>query len=221
MRHTVLLRALVLGLPLLLVLVVLGAHRFGPWLSTPLPDYGPAPAFALTDPWGRTVRADDLRGKVVLASFLYSACTDACPLLAPRLRDLQEALRRDGHLGTRALLLTFTVDPERDTPEVLRDYALRVGADPAGWRFLTGEPATVQRLIEEGFRLGVQRVPLAAGQRVRHVHADGTVHEHDYDTVVHSNRFVLIDREWRIRGYYDGLEVPLERLQHDIAALLR
>ncbi len=98
--------------------------------------FGSAPAFTLTDQYERPVQANDLAGKVVVANFIYTHCQDVCPLLTQQMRVLQDRLRQEELLGPEVQLLSFTVDPARDTPAVLREYAERHQADPATWRFL-------------------------------------------------------------------------------------
>lgn len=190
------------------------------WVSTSalgrreLPRYTQVPTFALTSHDGTTLTSDELKGKVWLASILFTECTEACPLLTPRLVALQRHLLKEGLLGEKAVLVTFSADPERDTPEALRDYADRYGADLATWTFLTGEPGAVRSLITDGFKLGVDKV----GSEL-HVHPDGSPHEH-YN-VLHSTRVVLVDDEGQVRAYYRGLEVEPEEVARDLRQLTR
>jgi protein SCO1/2 len=115
--------------------------------ATPsLPRIKPAPDFALPDTTGRLVRLSGLRGHVVLVSFIYTSCTDACPLVIQRMAVLGDRLERDG-LGARVLLLSITVDPTRDSPEVLARYAARFRANPARWRFLRDEPGRLEAVL--------------------------------------------------------------------------
>jgi protein SCO1 len=171
-----------------------------------LPAYGPAPAFVLVDQAGREVRGEDLRGRVVLANFVYTSCPDVCPMLTARMAEVRSRLRERGLLGSDVRLLSFTVDPARDTPEVLARYAARFDADGEAWRFLTGSPEAVRALLVEGFRLGLQPAPAGHGG-----HAP-----HGGGTITHSNRFVLIDRGGRIRAYYDGRELDAETVLRDV-----
>lgn len=183
-----------------------------------LEDVGPAPAFTLTDQLGRPVRADELRGAVVVVNFIYTSCHDTCPLLSVRMQALQERLRQEGLLGKRVQLLSVTVDPAHDTPAVLRPYAERHGADPAVWRFLTGPEERVIPVIVKGFFQGVVPIPATPGGRSDH----GDGHDHDeLAMVMHSNRFVLVDRQWRMRVFYDGLDLDLDQVVGDIRQLLR
>src|SRR5438552_10905506 len=100
-----------------------------------LPVVGPAPEFTLTTAAGSRLSLADLRGKVLAVTFIYAACTDTCPLLTAKMTELQRRLGRD--FGARVRFVSITVDPEVDTPEVLRGYAKAPGANVEGWSFLT------------------------------------------------------------------------------------
>lgn len=204
-----------------LLLLALAAIRSGVLSQGQLPDtvgdFGAAPAFALTDQLERPVSSDMFRGKVLIANFIYTSCNDICPLLSVQMQRLQNRLRREQLLGSHVQLLSFTVDPVRDTPVVLRNYAQRHNADPDTWRFLTGPEDTVKPLIVEGFRLGVQALPPATA--TRSLDDNGAATNTEYE-VMHSGRFVLIDKQGRIRAYYDGQEVDLERVVRDIRGLV-
>src|SRR5213593_3762078 len=106
-----------------------------------LPTLGPAPAFMLTAQDDRRVSLVDLRGKVLALTFIYTSCVDTCPLLTAKMTGLQTRLGAD--FGPQVVFVSITVDPERDTPEVLRRYAEAHGATAAGWTFLTGSPAEI------------------------------------------------------------------------------
>jgi protein SCO1/2 len=106
-----------------------------------------------------------------------------------------------------ATAVSISVDPEHDDPAVLREYAARFGADPARWRFLTGETPAIERLVRDGFRLSLATLPEA--ERAGHP-----------EPITHSDRFVLVDGELRIRGYYHGTDDDdLARLERDLAGL--
>jgi protein SCO1/2 len=107
-----------------------------------LPVIGPAPEFTLTSQDGRRVSLRDFRGKAVAVTFVFASCTDTCPLLTDKMARVQDEL---GSLfGSRIAFVSITVDPERDTPEVLKQYSDAFGADPKGWAFLTGDPKTIR-----------------------------------------------------------------------------
>lgn len=148
---------------------------------------------------GRTVASDDLEGRVVLANFIFTNCTEFCPTLTPRMAQVQERLKEDGLLGEDVVLLSFSVDPEYDTQDVLLEYAERYGADHDAWRFLTGTPEEMEGIVTDGFKLAYTEVQ----QTLDHVHADGSVHVHEYN-VVHTNRLALVDGAGQVRAYYDG-----------------
>ena len=123
-----------------------------------------------------------LRGRVWIASFVYTRCAGPCPMLTSNMALLQKTLPKS--IG----LLSFTVDPDHDSPEVLTGYARQFKADPQRWFFLTGEKAEVIRLVRDGFLLAVaENAAALPGERV-----------------AHSTKFVLIDASARARGWYDG-----------------
>jgi cytochrome oxidase Cu insertion factor (SCO1/SenC/PrrC family) len=119
--------------------------------SARLPVYGAVPDFALIDQRGRPVRRADLEGKVWIASFIFTNCPDECPLMTAEMARLQSDLAHIDDLR----LVSISVDPDRDTPAVLSQYAERFNADSGRWFFLTGDKRAIYRLAKEGFRLGV------------------------------------------------------------------
>jgi cytochrome oxidase Cu insertion factor (SCO1/SenC/PrrC family) len=116
-----------------------------------LPVYGVIPDFALIDQSGHSVGRSDLEGKIWIASFLFTNCPDECPLLTAEMARLQSDL---AHI-TDLRLVSISVDPDRDTPAVLSQYAERFNANPGRWLFLTGDKRAIYRLAREGFRLGI------------------------------------------------------------------
>ena len=170
---------------------------------TGLDTLGTLPAFELIERSQAPLRLDDLRGKVWVADFMYTSCVEICPLQSAEMARLQAAFADYRDLR----LVSISVDPARDTPAVLSDYAEKFQADPGRWLFATGEPEAVARLAQEGFRLSAASF----------VQGDDA----DY-TFIHSNRFVLVDRQGRIRGYYRSTDADhLLRLRRDLTMLLR
>ena len=167
--------------------------------SDNLPIYENIPSFSLTDQVGHAFTNEDLRGKVVLANFVFTNCTEFCPTLSSRMAQIQKNLDADGLLDNEVFLLSFSVDPGHDTPEILLSYAERYGANHNSWRFLTGPPEVIRDVITDGLKLTFGQID----RPNEHYHEDGSIHIHDYD-VFHSNRVVLGDREGRVRAYYDG-----------------
>lgn len=194
------------GVALLLALLA-GCARPAP----ELPVYWRAPEFALVSQTGDTVRTRDLAGSAWVASFIFTNCTSICPLITQRLLVLRDSLRAEGLLGRGVRLVSFSVDPARDTPTVLRTYASRLGggATPREWTFLTGTPPdSVRAMIETGFKL-TANLP------------DERVREGGNYQVMHSPRLLLVDGRGQVRGLYDST-VPddMRRLRAELHALL-
>jgi protein SCO1/2 len=162
-----------------------------------LPTIGAAPEFALTSQDGKEVRLEDLRGKVIAVSFMYTSCPDVCPMLNDKLARVQDELGED--FGLKVAFISITVDPERDTPAVLKEYAEALGANLAGWSFLTGEPAAV---LEVAHRYGVAVAPAADGG------------------VDHTLLTTLIDRHGTMRVQYLGYRFDPEEFRRDLLALV-
>jgi protein SCO1/2 len=112
-----------------------------------LPVIRAVPEFSLTDQEGRTVTNADLRGKIWIADFIFTRCAGPCPLMTARMLEMQKALVKTPEVK----LVSVTVDPEYDTPEVLKAYAEANFADPDRWKFLTGDKAVIEKLVTEGF----------------------------------------------------------------------
>ncbi len=164
----------------------------------------PVPEFTLTERGGKTVSRDDLKGKVWIASFVYTSCCTECPRMMGVLARLQNELADQKDVR----LVSFTVDPDRDSPEVLRQYAARYHADAERWLFLTGEQTTVYPLVEKGFLLAV-------AQRQGAERKPGA-------EVLHSQKLAVVDRQGRIRGYFNALdEGDLAKLKQTVAALAK
>ena len=159
----------------------------------------PIGEFSLVDQGGQAYGSAQLGGKVWIADFIFTSCPSVCPLLSSQMANLHRRLR---HPELR--YLSITVDPETDTPEVLREYAGRYGADLSRWRFLSGEPDTVRRVVVERFRMPVSdRIPQGE----------------NYD-IEHGARFMLIDRQGQLRGLYSSDRAELDRLERDARRLL-
>ena len=167
-----------------------------------LSNYGTVPEFSLIERSGNNFALADMRGKVWVADFIYTTCTDTCPMQSAAMARLQDKF--DSQSAVR--FVSFSVDPERDTPGVLSSYADRFKASRERWLFLTGDKEQIARLVQEGFRLSAAAF------------TDATSKE---NVILHSPRFVLVDRKSQIRGYYDSRDnAALERLNHDLAKLL-
>jgi protein SCO1/2 len=123
------------------------AYAHGGKQAARLPVVGPAPQFALTTQEGGRLALADLRDEVLAVTFIYATCRDSCPVLASKLVGIQRKLALES--ATRVRFVAITVDPETDTPEVLRSYSHAIGADPKAWSFLTGTPAEVRQVVRD------------------------------------------------------------------------
>jgi protein SCO1/2 len=177
----------------------LGCDRDRP---EPVPVMGVVQSFSFVDQDGRPVSEADLRGKPWVAAFMFTRCPTVCPRITRRMRDLQrESAERE--LGLR--FVSFSVDPDHDTPEVLRRYAAEHGADLATWSFLTGDAASLRNLGERVFKLAVE------GEA-----APGAEHF----GISHGAHLVLVDPALEIRGYYrSGEDSEMARLLEDAERL--
>jgi protein SCO1/2 len=181
----------------LLAATMLPAAAHGGKASQRLPVVGRAPDFTLTTHAGAALALADLRDKVLAVTFIYATCRDSCPVLAAKLVGLQRRLGAD--FGPRVRFVAITVDPETDTPEVLRGYAEAIGADQRGWSFLTGDPAAIRSVVAQfgGFaRRG--------GAGVDHLYLTS-----------------IIDRAGAVRVQYTGHRFDPEEMLRDIRSLAR
>jgi cytochrome oxidase Cu insertion factor (SCO1/SenC/PrrC family) len=145
--------------------------------------FGEVAPFVLVERSGADVRLDDLLGEPWVASCVFTRCTGPCPAVTSNMKKLQDRLK-----GSRAKLVTFSVDPDFDTPQVLSAYAAAVNADPKRWLFLTGASDVVDALIRRSFFFPVERNAEApVGQRVSH-----------------RTQLVAVDKRGRVRGFYSG-----------------
>jgi protein SCO1 len=166
--------------------------------SGALPKIGPAPAFSLTTQGGTRLALKDLRGKVVAMTFIYASCADTCPLLTAKLAGLQTRLDTD--FGAKVFFVTITVDPERDTPQVLKRYAQAHGVNLAGWAFLTGTPTEIQQVARQ-YGIYYKKTPRGA--------------------VDHTFLTSLIDHNGTLRVQYLGVRFDPDELLRDLQALVQ
>jgi protein SCO1 len=159
----------------------------------------PAPQFQFTAQDGTTVSNADLKGKVWVADFIFTRCAGPCPVMTSRMAEVNQALSGK---AKDVELVSFTVDPEYDTPQVLKEYGERVGASPERWKFLTGPKDHIEATVMKGFLQALSREPSGVP--------------------IHSTRFALVDRDGWIRGFLDGNDPELpQKLLMDIGDLLR
>ncbi len=158
-----------------------------------LPVLGEVASFGLTNSEGEKVSLEDLRGRVWVANFMFTTCSGICPMMTRNMGMIYKDFQNDDVLR----FVSISVNPENDSPEVLKRYAEKNEADPEKWIFLTGSREDIQKLAAGSFKLGDIKEP-----------------------VFHSSYFSLVDRKGRIRGYYDGTEEKaVQKLILDIARL--
>jgi protein SCO1/2 len=164
-----------------------------------IPSYGIVPGFQVTNQDGQPFGSAQLAGKIWIADFIYTTCPGPCPMISSRMSELQKPLER-----TDVRLVSFSVDPQKDTPEVLRRYSEKLQAEPGRWDFLTGPKPAIYKISHDGFKLAVSDGSDAQG------------------IPVHSTRMVLVDRHGQIRGFYDATEPEaITKLLADTNHLLR
>lgn len=199
-RPSLLLRA---GLCLVALLAAVAALSLLAHRPPPPPVLGELPAFRLVAHDGRPFTRDSEHGKAFVADFIFTTCPGICPAMTARLAQLQPRLPEGVGIAS------FTVDPGHDTPEVLARYAADFKAGPA-WRFVTGERDALYSLAVDGFKLAAMEVP----PEQRQAGGDGPF--------LHSSRFVLVDGQARIRGYYDSEDrAALDQLVSDAMQVAR
>jgi protein SCO1/2 len=195
--------------PLLIALIVaaLGSTAAIAMLRArvkPLPRLGEVPAFTFTSTDGKPFGSRDLDGKPWVVDFVFTTCPSICPRMTEDMGRLQTWLVNRGLEG-RVHLVSISVDPTRDTPEVLRGYAQTFHARPGTWLFLTGPQDAVEDAVVRGFKIAVGR------------EKDDTV---DGFSIVHGTKFVLVDGKRQIRGYYDSDDAEAQAaLRRDLSNL--
>jgi protein SCO1 len=189
-------------LGILLVLLIVGWRAPAPGHKAEegarLSKIGPAPAFTLTTQDSRRLALDDLRGKVVVITFIFTSCADACPLLTAKMAALQDDLGSD--FGPQIFFISITVDPERDTPEVLTRYAQVHGAKLSGWAFLTGTPDEIRAVARQ---YGIFYKKQTGGD------------------VDHTFLTSLVDQRGTLRVQYMGIRFDSDEFLHDLQSLLK
>ncbi|MBI2980726.1 MAG: SCO family protein [Deltaproteobacteria bacterium] len=178
----------------LLILLISGCAKQPPVLSL-LPD------FVLTDQNGSPVKKKDLLREAWVANFIFTRCADICPLLTQKMMALNGELLKKGVRNFQ--LVSLSVDPENDTPQALEAYRSSLSTKNENWILLTGPTESIQKTVVNGFRMTMGKLP------------DNT----DNFGILHGDKFVLVDREGRIRGYYSPGD--MRKLTRDIVTLER
>ena len=171
----------IFGLPLLLGISILGYWYFTMRIENKvlLPMYGNVPEFSLTSQSNSLISQNDLKGKISIVDFIFTQCAGTCPMMSMKMSELQITLMKN----QRVQFISFSVDPENDTPETLSEYAKQYHAGER-WILLTGNKKDIYDITKQGFHLGID--------------IEGE------NAIIHSQKFVLVDNNGVIRGYYDS-----------------
>ena len=159
-----------------------------------LPIIGKVPHFDLIDSQNRNISKSDLIEKVWVADFIFTTCDMACPVMTGNMNLIHQEFRANDAVR----VVSISVYPEYDTPEVLTQYASQYGANINRWHFLTGPEESIKNIIKDGFKIG------------------------DYEDIIfHSEKFALVDKKGNIRGYYNGMNTEeMDKLKKDVKSLL-
>jgi protein SCO1/2 len=161
-----------------------------------------APDFHYSTQFGDTLSNDSLKGKVYVADFIFTSCESVCPDLSKTMAQLQENFTDNGSVK----LVSFSIDPARDSIPALKDYSERYGAKKGKWYFLRGDTSTIWNTIEKGFKVSVGYAHDSTGTGY---------------SFTHTQKLVLVDAEGKIRGFYDGLDkTEMDSLYNNIGLLL-
>jgi protein SCO1/2 len=158
----------------------------------------PAPEFTLTKQDGKRLALKELRGKALAITFIFASCADTCPLLTAKMAGIQNRLGAD--FGAKVFFVSITVDPERDTPEVLKRYADAHKANPAGWAFVTGTPAEISEVAK---RYGIYYKKTPRGD------------------VDHTFLTSLVDQGGVLRVQYMGVKFNPDEMLRDLRSLIK
>ncbi|MEY2987095.1 MAG: hypothetical protein RJB13_616 [Pseudomonadota bacterium] len=169
----------------------------------PLPPevFGQVPSFTMINHLSEPFGSEQLKGQTWVASFIFTRCKTFCPIITKQLLELQNKIANS---GLQLKIVSFTVDPEFDTPETLNRYAQSVEADTAKWTFLTAEHARLKELIESGFKLGMGEL----------------VETSDLIDIAHAQKLVLVDAQGRMRGYYDATSTGIDEIFYRAEAVV-
>jgi len=178
-------------------------------LPPPLPVYYQVPEFKLTNEFNKTFGSADLKGKFYIANFMFTSCPTTCPALMAKMDLVQKRIRG---LGTKAAIVTFTVDPEVDTPEVLYKFARKRHSNPFIWNYLTGSRADLEKIVIDGFK-----VPMGKKEAVEKQLEEKKITLFD---IAHTEKIVLIDDKGQIRGYYGTERVEMDKMMIDLGLLV-
>lgn len=184
---------------ILLAIAVAGVMGFKHWKSQQIPVIKPMPDFTLEKLDGTPFQLAKTDGKVRLISFIFTNCPDVCPATTAYMVQMQDELKQKGLFGSRVEFLSISFDPQRDTPEVLQEYADRFRIDQSGWHVIRGEEAAVQN-VAKSFGVGVMKQP------------DGSY--------LHTMVTFLLDKDRNLRKLYGmGADMKPDEIMKDMELL--
>lgn len=178
-------------------------------LPPPLPVLYQVPEFSLTNEFNKKFGSQDLKGKYYIANFMFTSCPTTCPALMEKMDIIQKRIKG---LGTKAAIVTFTVDPLVDTPEVLYKFARKRNSNPYVWNFLTGSEVDLKKIVIDGFK-----VPMGNKEPIQKQLGTEKITLMD---IAHSEKVVLVDDLGNIRGYYSTDKDNMNRLMIDLGLLV-
>lgn len=182
-----------------LALLVVGVFGYQYWQKSQIPVVKQMNDFTLDNIDGSTFTLSETNGKVRLVEFIFTHCPDICPATTFNMAKMQEQLKAKGLFGDKVAFVTITFDPERDTPEVLKAYADKFGADLRGWYFLRGDQAAVEKVTKD-FGIAVLKQP------------DGSF--------AHTARMFLVDKDGNMRRMYGmASDMDMDNMLKDIEQL--
>ncbi|RME14543.1 MAG: SCO family protein [Bdellovibrio sp.] len=174
-------------------IIIWSGKNFAP--SQPLPVFGAIKPFSLVSQDNKPFSLSNLKGKIWVVDFIFTSCHGPCPLMTRQMKQLQEHYVNSPDVH----FLSISIDPQTDTPQVLKRYAQKFSANFSKWTFLTGDLKTISLLARNSFKL-----------------SSGTPE----NPSLHTTKFVLLDRSGQIRGYYDSQDsLLLEKIKADIQKL--
>lgn len=188
-------RALLLGL--LAVLAVVGCSKRS---AKDVPVLGQLPEFSLVDQNEQAFDRDTMEGKLWVSAFVFTHCRSTCPRITAHMKGLQSRVSD----VPSAHFVSVSVDPRNDTPEVIKAYMTKNELDESNWRFVTGEEEAIRHVVVDGFRVGL---------------GDADSKAAGAEDIMHSNSFVLVDAEAKVRGYYRANNDGIGDLERDLRAL--
>jgi protein SCO1 len=197
-----------------MIIFLLAVLLWGSACSHPrvaLPEFGTLPDFRLMNQQGKEMGLKDLQGKIWVADFIFTSCAGTCPMLTQRMKRVQQAITEMGEQGAAYHIVSFSVDPERDTPERLAQYARDFDAHPEHWSFLTGPLDQVSQTVVQGFKIAMGKAPREGDP--------ANLNAGEVFDILHGEKFVLVDGKGIIRGYYDSEGEGITQLIADMKSL--